>query len=126
MGPPKFSLRKLANSLPFSSEHQSGASTGYEGYTTEAEGINWNLIGPAKECLAHEIEQIYWDGVKSELASILLTLCAWSSPEYASISVDDEADDFVHGFDTFMDQVSSNGREHAERFRKFALLCGLK
>lgn len=61
---------------------------------------------------------MYWAGVKRELGHIILTLQKWQTPEYASTILADEEDDFFHGFDTFVDQVSETARDFAERYEK--------
>jgi hypothetical protein len=45
---------------------------------------------------------MYWSGVKHELIGILFTLKEWQLKKYESIILDDETDDFIHGFDTFV------------------------
>jgi soluble cytochrome b562 len=62
------------------------------------------------------MQTMYWNGVKRELAHILLTLRKWQQPKYASTILSDETDDFIHGFDTFIDQVSETAREFADRY----------
>ncbi|KAK2768344.1 hypothetical protein FQN54_000198 [Arachnomyces sp. PD_36] len=88
-------------------------------YLTPAPDIAWERVGPhgsGAQTLFPELEQMYWDGVKNELEVILLTLKRWQEAEYSSVSVDDELDDFVHGFDTFIDQVSQERKEFADRY----------
>lgn len=65
---------------------------------------------------------MYWNGVKRELAHILLTLRKWQQPEYASTILSDETDNFIHGFDTFIDQVSETSREFAARYGKLPVV----
>jgi soluble cytochrome b562 len=65
---------------------------------------------------------MYWNGVSREMAHILLTLRKWQQPEYASVVLSDETDDFIHGFDTFMDQVSESARDFAARYGELMLL----
>jgi hypothetical protein len=81
---------------------------------TDSENRTWTLIGEAKDHLLHELEQLYWTGVEHELESVLFTLRAWQSHKYANISLADESDNFVHGFDTFIDQVNEKSREFAD------------
>lgn len=86
---------------------------------TESPNIPWQLVGQADKQLLPELEQIYWDGVKSELEGILTTLKRWRQPEYSAILLADEMDGFVHGFDTFIDQVSLDSRAFANRYSKY-------
>ncbi|KAI3332064.1 hypothetical protein HD806DRAFT_179608 [Xylariaceae sp. AK1471] len=84
------------------------------GDITKAENSPWNSIGDAKDNLFNEIDRLYWIGVKQELVSVLCTLRAWQAPEYENIDLDDESDNFVHGFDTFIDQVNEDSRVFAD------------
>ena len=85
---------------------------------TDSENRPWTLIGEAKDHLLAELEQLYWTGVEHELASVLFTLRTWQSHEFSKITLADESDDFVHGFDTFIDQVSEESREFADQVGK--------
>lgn len=94
----------------------SGSSTASSsGHITDSENIPWTLIGEAKDHLLVELEQLYWIGVEHELESILFTLKAWQSPGLSNISLDDESDTFIHGFDSFIDQVSEESRGFADQ-----------
>ncbi|KAI1111526.1 hypothetical protein F5Y14DRAFT_424848 [Nemania sp. NC0429] len=111
-------LRKRRFSLglrPFSSK---GALSGSHDIT-KAENLSWNLIGNAKENLFNELEKLYWIGVRQELESVLYTLRAWQAPQHRNIRLEDEDDDFVHGFDTFIDQVSEASRAFADEVAKW-------
>jgi hypothetical protein len=71
--------------------------------------------GPAKETLLPQLQRIYWAGVKQHMIQILLTLAKWQQPVYSSTILNDETDSFIHGFDTFMDQVNESARDFALR-----------
>jgi hypothetical protein len=86
---------------------------------TNLEERPWTLIGEAKDHLLAELEQLYWIGIERELISVLLTLRTWQSRELSTVTLADESDSFVHGFDTFIDQVSERSREFADQFGKF-------
>lgn len=77
---------------------------------------NWSPIADGKDALQHALEDMYWEGVRDELENIIRTLALWQQPEFANISVPDEGDDFVYGFDTFVNQVSQQAREHSIRY----------
>jgi hypothetical protein len=64
---------------------------------------------------------LYWDGVKAELENIVRTLKAWQQPEFADVSIEDEDDDLIHGFDTFLDSVSQQSRAHAIRYGMYEI-----
>lgn len=76
----------------------------------------WSPVAHGKDALQHALEEMYWEGVRDELGNIIRTLVIWQQPEFADISVPDEDDDFIHGFDTFVDQVSEHARKHAIRY----------
>jgi soluble cytochrome b562 len=59
---------------------------------------------------------MFWNGVKRELAHILLTPRKRVQPKYASTILSDETDDFIRGFDTFIDQVSETAQQFADRY----------
>ncbi|KIN07110.1 hypothetical protein OIDMADRAFT_67317, partial [Oidiodendron maius Zn] len=84
---------------------------------TDSEDRPWYLIGEAKDHLLAELEQLYWAGVEHELESVLETLKTWQSHRLSEITLVDESDNFVHGFDTFIDQVSEESREFADQVR---------
>ncbi|OKL57187.1 hypothetical protein UA08_07335 [Talaromyces atroroseus] len=57
-----------------------------------------------RNALQNALEEMYWEGARDELENIIRTLAIWQQPTFADVSVPDEDDDFVHGFDTFVDQ----------------------
>lgn len=65
-----------------------------------------------------ELEEMYWNGIKDELENIIRTLRIWGQSEFADVKIEDEDDDDIHGFDTFLDQVSQEARAHALRYGK--------
>ncbi|KAG4254148.1 hypothetical protein FPRO06_11440 [Fusarium proliferatum] len=87
-------------------------------HITSAPDISWTRVGPGKDHVLSELESLYWDGVKAELENIVRTLKAWQQPEFADVSIEDEDDDLIHGFDTFLDSVSQQSRAHAIRYGK--------
>jgi hypothetical protein len=82
--------------------------------SAEADSPTWHRIGKARHHLFEELEKLYWTGVEHELESVLFALRAWQRPENSKIELDDEQDSFIHGFDTFIDQVSEDSRQLAE------------
>ncbi|KAK5625399.1 hypothetical protein RRF57_001115 [Xylaria bambusicola] len=86
---------------------------------TKAERLPWNLIGEAKDNLFNELERLYWIGVRQELESVLYTLRTWQASQYQKVSFEDESDNFIHGFDTFVDQVSEANRTFADEVAKW-------
>lgn len=88
---------------------------------TPAPNIPWQLVGTAQDHLLDRLDKLYWDGVKGELELIVRTLRAWQQPQNKLVVLDDEKDDFIHGFDTFMDQVSKESRDFATRYSTFAV-----
>ncbi|PYH86892.1 hypothetical protein BO82DRAFT_397458 [Aspergillus uvarum CBS 121591] len=76
----------------------------------------WKLVGPASVHLQTELETLYWYGVGLELENIIRTLKTWQQSEYTDVAVDDDHDNNVHGFDTFIDQVTQETRAFALRY----------
>jgi len=73
----------------------------------------WKQIANATEALLPELEKIYWNGVERELRDIILTFKTWQQPPFKTIVLEDEKDDEIYGFDTFIDQVNESSRELA-------------
>ncbi|KAK6528282.1 hypothetical protein TWF281_009528 [Arthrobotrys megalospora] len=111
-------IGRLGLSGSTGSANTASASFDSRSNITNSESNPWALIGDAKDCLLKELEELYWAGVEHEIESILFTLNEWQSSAYDNISLPDETDDFVHGFDTFMDQVNKDSRDFAERIEK--------
>ena len=88
-------------------------------HITSGPDISWTKVGSGKDHLLSELESLYWDGVRTELENIVRTLKVWQQPEYAQVTIQDEDDDHVHGFDTFLDQVSHEARAHAIRYGQY-------
>jgi len=103
-------LNEIRLPFRFSSEH----------HITPAADAPWTSLGSAQSALFPELEKLYWEGVKGELENIVRTLKAWQDPELANVTVEDEKDDFIHGFDTFIDQVVEESREFALRYGEIA------
>lgn len=72
-------------------------------------------IGPAALHLRDEMLKMYWAGVRRELPGILLSLETWQSGKHAD-PLPDEEDAHLHGYDTFVDQVSNTSRHFAHRY----------
>ncbi|KAI0874388.1 hypothetical protein GGS24DRAFT_345776 [Hypoxylon argillaceum] len=107
--PFSFSFRPSSNSI-----YSNSASNDI----TKAEKLSWHLIGDAKENLFNELEKLYWIGVRQDLEYVLSTLREWQKPQYQNISLEEESDNFVHGFDTFIDQVNEASRAFADEVAK--------
>lgn len=110
-------IRKPRFSIGLRSSSKSAPSGSHD--ITKADNLSWNLIGDAKDSLFNELERLYWIGVRQELESVLSTLRAWQAPQHQKIRLEDESDDFVHGFDTFIDQVSEASRVFADEVAKW-------
>ena len=110
--------RTLSNRLLWMKSIRNGtpSSSPSSNNITNAPNLPWTEIGDAGTYLLQELTSLYWEGVKRELEVILLTLKKWQEPEYSSVVLDDEKEKFVHGFDTFIDQVSQESREFAIRY----------
>src|SRR5208282_4318384 len=82
-----------------SSTRQSARQSGNNVHYTPK--LPWREIESTQTNLITQMRMMYWAGVKREMAHILLTLRDWQQPKFASVVLDDENDDFIHGFDTF-------------------------
>ena len=76
----------------------------------------WSPVTHGKDALQQALEDMYWEGVRDELENIIRTLAIWQQPEFMDVSLPDEEDGFIHGFDTFVEQISQHAREHAIRY----------
>ncbi|KAM0425121.1 hypothetical protein ACHAPT_009681 [Fusarium lateritium] len=99
-------MSRLRKVLPILSLHASSI--------TLAPDLAWSPAG-SHDLLA-ELQSLYWEGVKAELENIVRTLKAWQQPECSDVSVSEEDDTHIHGFDTFLDQVSQEARAFAKRY----------
>ena len=92
-------------------------------WSTEApeKRLHWNPIESAPEnlleTLVDEMTAMYWDAVSKEIGNIILTLKLWQQEDFVE-TLSEEEDGPVHGFDTFLDQVSENARRSAFRYSK--------
>lgn len=82
----------------------------------------WWLVGPGAAHLLEQLEALYWEGVASELENIVWTLRAWQGPEGDGVRDTDEGTENIHGFDTFLDNVSKESRDFAARYGTFIRL----
>jgi hypothetical protein len=89
------------------------------GNITTSPDLPWQNLGVADGCLFHELEQMYWDGVKCEIEVILITLRKWQESDDGLKEPEEDTDDFIHGFDTFIDQVSQESRAFATHYSKY-------
>ncbi|ORY16587.1 hypothetical protein BCR34DRAFT_671613 [Clohesyomyces aquaticus] len=87
--------------------------------SAQSETPTWQRIGEAQHHLLKALEELYWAGVEQELESVLIALRAWQRPENSKVELDDEEDSFIHGFDTFIDQISEDSRSFAEQVASF-------
>jgi hypothetical protein len=100
-------------------QRRTAASAPQSSSITTSTNLKWTEIkGVVYENLIAELQNMYWNGVKRELTQILLTLRQWQKVDFAETTLLDETDDFIHGFDTFVDQVSEASRDFAARYDK--------
>jgi hypothetical protein len=88
------------------------------GDVTRTPKVPRQKVGPAKTNLHGALHPMYWAAVRRELKHILLTLRKWQLVEYASTILPDEEDHFIHGYDTFLEQVSQSTRKLADEHGK--------
>lgn len=78
-------------------------------------------VGPGKEHLQQNIERLYWVGVEQELENIIRTLNTWQNIKNCDASLEDETIGNIHGYDTFLGQVSQEEREFAVQYGKLIM-----
>ena len=108
------------NKLPFNAAYAPFKSTKVNrpAHSYDQSKIRWTVFDSSSvEILQNKMREMYWDGVKWETAHILLTLSEWQQPEFAYVQLKDEYEGSMHGFDTFVDQVSQSSRDFAFRCR---------
>lgn len=96
--------------------HSSASAPSASSDITPAPDLAWALVGNGQDHLFRELESLYWDGVKAEVENIVRTLKAWQQPELSGVKIKDETDRHIHGFDTFLDNVSQETRAFAVRY----------
>lgn len=105
-------LHRFRHSVPVSSSTSSAS-----GDITLGSDVKWSLVGDGRDHLLEELEKLYWDGIAAEVENIVRTLRAWQQqPELADVRIKDESDRHIHGFDTFLDNVSQESRAFAIRY----------
>jgi hypothetical protein len=98
----------------------SSSTSSASGDITLGSDVKWSLVGDGKDHLLDELERLYWDGIAAEVENIVRTLRAWQQqPELAGVKIADESDRRIHGYDTFLDNVSQESRAFAIRYCAF-------
>jgi len=109
----------IARVLPALTQAPTASSTSSGSHVTDAPEIERVKIGPAANHLYDAMLQMYWAGVRRELPYVLLTLRKWRTrDEYSKTVLSDEEDLYIHGYDTFLDQVSHSSRKFNDRYRR--------
>jgi hypothetical protein len=98
MAPPRLSLPARIAKL----KSQPSTISNEESNITDGINLPWKEVPNAELHLLPELKKMYWSGVKRELGDMLFTLNEWQLKKYETVILDDETDDFVHGFDTFV------------------------
>ncbi|RGP77134.1 hypothetical protein FLONG3_4649 [Fusarium longipes] len=101
--------------MPFISRPSAQASASSSANVPESPPISNRSIGPADQYLENELLKMYWQGVERELPRLLLAFHQWQSGKETSFLLPDEQDNHIHGYDTFLDQVSDISRQFHER-----------
>lgn len=86
------------------------------------EQLPWTPIKSSKENLLEEMLRMYWNGVSRELEHIIMSLSNWQHNRFSAVVLEEEEDDIICGYETFLDQVSESSRAFAIRYGK-ALSC---
>lgn len=94
---------------------------------TSAPDTAWSLVGKGSDTLRAELEVLYWEGVQGEIENIVRNVKLWQQPDLASVVLEKETpeEERIHGFTTFLDQVSDEARSFALRqgVRPFFRVC---
>ncbi len=78
--------------------------------------LDWTEIGAAQDALLLELQAMFWDGVQHELKDMIRTLREWRSEELKDVGLEDEKNENIYGFDTFVDQVIESSREFSVQY----------
>ena len=78
--------------------------------------LDWTEIGAAQDVLLLELQAMFWDGVQHELKDMIRTLREWRSEELKDVGLEDEKNENIYGFDTFVDQVIESSREFSVQY----------
>ena len=117
-------MPSILSRLPVRGKTSPSLSTTQSNVTTDSPRA---LIGSAADHLQDAMTQMYWTGVRRELHHILLTLQEWrAKEEYSKTVLPDEEDLQIHGYDTFLDQVSQSSHKFRNRNDKWARLEELR
>ncbi|KAF9885599.1 hypothetical protein FE257_012805 [Aspergillus nanangensis] len=96
--------------------HDRWKSNAWPTNITDAPDLPWSQIGSGREHLVQELEKLYWEGARDELENIIRTLQYWRDPQCADITPEGDEDDHIHGYETFLDQLSRPARDFAARY----------
>jgi hypothetical protein len=72
--------------------------------------LEWAAVGSGKDELLPKLQEIYWARVRRELIHIILTVKEWDSDGFQDVELEDEKDDHIYGYDTFIDQINESSR----------------
>ena len=78
--------------------------------------LKWTSIPNPQQALLQELQQLYWNGVRRELMDIIFTLKTWQHNGFENVTLSDETDQEIYGFDTFLDQVNESSRDFALQY----------
>lgn len=113
--PAVVAANRLRKNASHSAPHMVASSTPSDNITA-ATDQPWVEVGSSSACLLPELAELYWTGVRNELEDILYALKEWQQPQFSEARDVETGDDFVHGFDTFVDQVCVGSRNFARRY----------
>ena len=96
-----------------------GVSSSSQEKNQNVKNVPWqpkNAPVSSKEALTEEIYSLYWDGVRRELAQMILTLQEWQNPQFEHVKLEEEEKLQIEGFEHFVDQVSEGSRDFASKY----------
>ena len=110
-------ITSISTYVPLRRNRRIRASTKVNGDDASSKYVPWpKTYETTKEALIDGLQSLYWDGVRKELAQMILTLREWQQPQYSSVELEKEKQIQVGDFEQFIDQVSESSRDFARKY----------
>ena len=107
----------MAPSLAHLSAHlnpfQNASTKGSSSHISQGIKAEWQAIPNGRDELLPQLQRMYWNGIRRELIDVISTLRAWQLQGAQDVVLDNEEDEEIYGFDTFLDQVNEHSRDFA-------------
>lgn len=110
-------IASISTHVPSRKNPRIRASTRPNDNGTKFRRVPWpKAYQTTKEALAAGLQSLYWDGVRKELAQMILTLREWQLPQYSNVKLEEEAQLQAEGYEHFINQVSESSRDFAQKY----------